>query len=200
MGQVFKEAYTTITNFLVHALEMMSDSEIDNFIDILLKTYKEGRKVLIIGAGRSGLVGKAFAMRLMHLGFNVYVLGETIVPALNNDDLVIAISGSGRTKLVVTAAEAAKNLGAKVVAVTSFPSSPLGKLADLVVRVPGRAKISREDDYNIRQLLGIYEPLAPLGTLFEITALITLDSIISEIMRRLGITEEELMRRHANIE
>jgi len=200
MGQVFKEAYTTITNFLVHALEMMSDSEIDNFIDILLKTYKEGRKVLIIGAGRSGLVGKAFAMRLMHLGFNVYVLGETIVPALNNDDLVIAISGSGRTKLVVTAAEAAKNLGAKVVAVTSFPSSPLGKLADLVVRVPGRAKISREDDYNIRQLLGIYEPLAPLGTLFEITALITLDSIISEIMKRLGITEEELMRRHANIE
>lgn len=110
MGQVFKEAYTTITNFLVHALEMMSDSEIDSFIDILLKTYKEGRKVLIIGAGRSGLVGKAFAMRLMHLGFNVYVLGETIVPALNNNDLVIAISGSGRTKLVVTAAEAAKNL------------------------------------------------------------------------------------------
>ncbi|OYT47523.1 MAG: 6-phospho-3-hexuloisomerase [Desulfurococcales archaeon ex4484_42] len=200
MGQVFKEAYTTITNFLVHALEMMSDSEIDSFIDILLKTYKEGRKVLIIGAGRSGLVGKAFAMRLMHLGFNVYVLGETIVPALNNNDLVIAISGSGRTKLVVTAAEAAKNLGAKVVAVTSFPSSPLGKLADLVVRVPGRAKISREDDYNIRQLLGIYEPLAPLGTLFEITALITLDSIISEIMKRLGITEEDLMRRHANIE
>jgi len=200
MGQVFKEAYNTITNFLVHALEMMSDSEIDSFIDILLKTYKEGRKVLIIGAGRSGLVGKAFAMRLMHLGFNVYVLGETIVPALSNNDLVIAISGSGRTKLVVTAAEAAKNLGAKVVAVTSFPSSPLGKLADLVVRVPGRAKISREDDYNIRQLLGIYEPLAPLGTLFEVTALITLDSIISEIMKRLGITEEDLMRRHANIE
>jgi len=200
MGQVFKEAYTTITNFLVHALEMISDSEIDSFIDILLRTYKEGRKVLIIGAGRSGLVGKAFAMRLMHLGFNVYVLGETIVPALNNNDLVIAISGSGRTKLVVTAAEAAKNLGAKVVAITSFPSSPLGKLADLVVRVPGRAKISHEDDYNIRQLLGIYEPLAPLGTLFEVTALITLDSIISEIMKRLGITEEDLMRRHANIE
>ncbi|RLG88377.1 MAG: 6-phospho-3-hexuloisomerase [Thermoprotei archaeon] len=200
MVQVFKEAYTTITNFIVHALNMINDSEIDNFVNVLVKTYKENRKVLVIGAGRSGLVGKAFAMRLMHIGFNVYVLGETIVPALSPGDLVIAISGSGRTKLVVTAAEVAKGLGAKVVAITSFPDSPLGKLADLVIRVPGRTKISAEDDYNIRQLLGIYEPLAPLGTLFELTALITLDSVISELMNRLGISEEDLRKRHANIE
>jgi len=200
MVRVFKDAYTTIVNFLVHAIDMINEDEINSFVNVLLDTYKDKRKVLVIGAGRSGLVGKAFAMRLMHMGFNVYVLGETIVPALSNGDLVIAISGSGRTKLTVTAAEVAKTLGAKVVAITSFPSSPLGKLSDLIVRVPGRTKVSSEDDYNIRQLLGIYEPLAPLGTLFEITALITLDAIISELMNRLGISEDDLRRRHANIE
>jgi len=35
-----------------------------------------------MGVGRSGLIGRAFAMRLMHLGFEVYVLGETITPAV----------------------------------------------------------------------------------------------------------------------
>ena len=200
MPEVFKDAYTSIVNFISHALRHINDYEIEKFVETMVNVYKEGKKVLVIGAGRAGLVGKAFAMRLMHIGFNVYVLGETIVPALSKGDVVIAISGSGRTKLVVTAAEVAKELGAKVIAFTSFPDSPLAKLADLVVRVPGRTKISHEDDYNVRQLMGLYEPLAPLGTLFEITVMVTLDSIISELMNRLGMTEEDLRRRHANIE
>ena len=106
--KVFKESYATITKFITNALDYVRDSEIQAFADALTDVYEAGRKVLIIGAGRSGLVGKAFAMRLMHMGFNVYVLGDTIVPALNSGDMVIAISGSGRTKLVVTASEVAK--------------------------------------------------------------------------------------------
>lgn len=119
---------------------------------------------------------------------------------MNPGDMLIAISGSGRTKLVVTAAEVAKNLGAVVVSITSYPDSPLGKLSDIVVKVPGRTKVSGEDDYNVRQLMGIYEPLAPLGTLFEIAALVMLDAVIAELMARLGKTEEDLRSRHANIE
>ncbi|RLG77019.1 MAG: 6-phospho-3-hexuloisomerase [Thermoprotei archaeon] len=198
--KVFKESYATITKFITNALDYVRDSEIQAFADALTDVYEAGRKVLIIGAGRSGLVGKAFAMRLMHMGFNVYVLGDTIVPALNSGDMVIAISGSGRTKLVVTASEVAKSVGAKVVSFTTYPNSPLGKISDLIIQVPGRTKISTEDDYNVRQLVGIYEPLAPLGTLFEITVMVLLDSIVSELMSRLGKTEEDLKKRHANIE
>ena len=198
--KVFKESYATISKFITSALEYVKDYEIKEFTDALMEAYSSSRKVLIIGAGRSGLVGKAFGMRLMHMGFNVYVLGDTIVPALNPGDIVIAISGSGRTKLVVTASEVAKSVGAKVISLTTYPDSPLGKISDLVVQVPGRTKISMEDDYNIRQLIGIYEPFAPLGTLFEITVLVLLDSIVSELMSRLGKTEEDLRKRHANIE
>jgi len=73
-------------------------------------------------------------------------------------------------------------------------------MADIVVRIPGRTKMAIEEDYISRQILGIHEPLAPLGTLFEDTTLIFLDGIIVELMNRLGVTEEELMNRHANIE
>ncbi len=198
--QVFRESYAAISRFIMNALDRISDNEIKQLVDTLVNAYNDSKKVLVIGAGRSGLVGRAFAMRLMHLGFNVYVLGETIVPALHPGDVVIAISGSGRTKLVVTAAEVAKSVGATVVSLTTFPESPLGKLSDLIVQIPGRTKVSSEDDYNVRQLIGIYEPLAPLGTLFEITTMVILDSVVSELMVRLGKTEEDLKKRHANIE
>lgn len=198
--QVFKESYAAISKFINNAIDYIKQDEVAAFVEKLESVYREGKKVLVIGAGRSGLVGRAFAMRLMHMGYNVYVLGETIVPALNPGDVVIAISGSGRTKLVVTAAEVAKSVGANVISLTTFPDSPLGKLSDLVVQVPGRTKISKEDDYNVRQLIGIYEPLAPLGTLFEITVLVLLDSVVSELMSKLGKTEEDLKRMHANIE
>ncbi len=198
--RVFRESYMAISKFIINALDRISPEEVGSFVESLIKTYDEGKKILIIGAGRSGLVGRAFAMRLMHIGFSVYVLGETIVPALNPDDVVVAISGSGRTKLVVTAAEVAKSVGARVISLTTFPDSPLGRISDLVIRIPGRTKVSAEDDYNVRQLVGIYEPLAPLGTLFELTAMVVLDSVISELMQRLGKTEEDLKRRHANIE
>jgi len=87
-----------------------------------------------------------------------------------------------------------------VVAVTSYPDSPLGMLADLVVWVPGRAKTSRVVDFFARQILGIHEPLAPLGTLFEDTAAVFLDGVIYALMKELGVNEEEMAARHANIE
>ncbi len=198
--KVFRESYAALSKFVISALDLINEDEVSKFIELLEASYESGKKVLVIGAGRSGLIGRAFAMRLMHLGFNTYVLGETIVPALQPGDVVVAISGSGRTRLVVTAAEVAKSVGARVVAVTTFPDSPLAQIADQIVRVPGRSKVSAEDDYNVRQLIGIYEPLAPLGTLFELTAMVTLDAVISELMTRLGKTEEDLRQRHANIE
>lgn len=169
-------------------------------IEMLAEARQEGRKVMMVGIGRSGLVGRTFAMRLMHLGFNTYVLGETITPSISKGDLVIAISGSGTTQVVVSAVEAAKRMGAKVVAVTSFPDSLLARISDHVIRIPGRTKVAKEVDYFARQVLGIYEPLAPLGTLFEDAAMVFFDGVIVALMNRLGISEEDMLSRHANVE
>jgi len=190
-----------ITGFILSAVKRLDAKKISKMVDMLVDFYqnKQGR-ILVMGAGRSGLVGRAFAMRLLHLGYNAYVLGETIVPAIREGDIVIAISGSGKTKLIVTAAEAAKEAKARLIAVTSYPDSPLGRLADLVIEVPGRTKYSNETDYFARQILGMTEPLAPLGTLFEDTTMIVLDGIVAELMIRLKKTEEDLRLVHANIE
>jgi 6-phospho-3-hexuloisomerase len=194
------KAMREISLYILKASESMDLEQVDGLINILLKAYNDKRKILVMGAGRSGLVGRAFAMRLLHLGFHSYVLGDTIVPSISKGDVAIAISGSGRTQLILTAAEAAKKVGATVVAVTSYPDSPLGMLADLVVWVPGRAKTSRVVDFFARQILGIHEPLAPLGTLFEDTAAVFLDGVIYALMKELGVNEEEMAARHANIE
>lgn len=181
---------------------MIKVDQVEKMIEALVDLYYNNKngKILVMGAGRSGLVGRAFAMRLLHLGYNAYVLGDTIVPAIGEKDIAIAISGSGRTRLILTAAEAAKEAKAKLVAITSYPDSPLAKIADIVVEVPGRTKYSTNEDYFARQILGITEPLAPLGTLFEDTTQIFLDGIVAELMRRLNKKEEDLRMIHANIE
>jgi 6-phospho-3-hexuloisomerase len=189
-----------IAEFAAKASELINAGQVDRMAEVLVDLYHRKGKVLVMGAGRSGLVGKAFAMRLLHLGFNSYVLGETIVPSISRGDVAVAISGSGRTGLIVEAADAAKKVGAYVIAITTYPESPLGQLADLVVMVPGRSKVSKMDDYFARQILGLHEPLAPLGTLFEDTAMLLLDGVIYYLMMKLNVTEDEMRNRHANIE
>lgn len=196
----FLRAYMEISRFIEEAISKIRPDQVIDFTNELERLYHSGNKVLVVGAGRSGLVARGFAMRLMHLGYKSYVLGETITPSVGSNDLVVAISGSGTTSIVVAAADAAKRMMAKVVAITSYPDSPLAKIADLVLIIPGRTKVSRVDDYFARQILGLHEPLAPLGTLFEDTTAVFLDAIIAELMHRLNKTEEDLRNMHANIE
>lgn len=200
MVTYFKQAYLEIANFILRALNSIKLEEIENFVKLIEEIYRGNKKILVVGVGRSGLVGRAFAMRLRHLGARSYVLGETITPSVEEGDLLVAISGSGSTQVIVAAAEAAKKMKARVAAVTSYYDSPLGRLADLVVFVPGRTKLASMDDYFARQILGIHEPLSPLGTLFEDTAMVVLDATIAELMKRLGKNERDLAKRHANIE
>lgn len=186
--------------YVLYAAKIIKDDDVEKGISMLLENLEKGRKILVLGAGRSGLAARAFAMRLMHMGFNVYVFGETITPGMGENDLVISISGSGSTKLIVTASNAAKDVKAKILAITSHSESPLAKIADHSIIIPGRTKLAAEKDYTVRQILGEHEPLAPLGTLFEITLNVFLDSLVAELMQRLGKTEQDLKKRHATIE
>jgi len=158
------------------------------------------KRIFVTGAGRSGLVGKAFAMRLMHLGFTVYIVGETTTPAVSAGDLLVAISGSGETSSIVMGAKTAKVKGASVVAVTSMPESSVGKLADSIVMIRGRNNEERESDYNARQMSGEHEPTTPLGTLFELSAIVFLDSAVAELMVKQNKSEENMRRLHTNLE
>jgi 6-phospho-3-hexuloisomerase len=195
-----KAAVEEILSGAKRAIDEMDEGQVENLVSMIQET--KDKKIFVVGMGRSGFVGRAFALRLMNLGFNVYFLGETITPAAGKDDLVIAISGTGMTKLVVSAASAAKDIGAKVVAITSYKESQLGQIADQLVLIKGRTKIGwpREEDYLARQIMGEREPLSPLGSVFENNCMVFLDGLVVELMYRMKKNENDLRIRHATIE
>ncbi|MGQ9469204.1 MAG: 6-phospho-3-hexuloisomerase [Nitrososphaerales archaeon] len=201
VGLDVKSSSSLLIELVSKNLSEVSEEEVNKCIELILS--RRDKKIFIMGAGRSGLVGRAFALRLLHLDYHVHVLGETLMPPVSKGDLVIAISGSGSTKLIITAVEAAKRVGATIIGITSYPDSPLGKIADFILQVKGRVMPAKEEngrDYFARQILGLHEPLVPLGTLFEDTCMILLDAMISVMMNKLNLSEEDLGRRHANIE
>ena len=192
-----KTSINAILDNIESAQEFLDEETIDQFEDIIINS----KNVFVTGAGRSGLAAKAFAMRLMHLGLSAYVVGETISPAIYADDCIIAISGSGETNTIVSAAKIAKNRGSKVLALTSYPESTLGQLADAYILVKGRTKKEVDDEnYIKRQIHGNYTSLTPLGTAFELTTLVFLDAIVSELMEKMEQTESDLKARHTVLE
>jgi len=178
--------------------DTISDDDIGKFITELLKA----KRIYVIGAGRSGLVAKAFAMRLMHLGFHAYVVGETITPALNKGDLMVIFSGSGRTKTVADLAETAKGIGGRICLISSNADSRIGKISDCIVIIE-QHRDSVEDDaveFEIRQMMGEHKSFAPLGTLFETVSMIFADAVVSRLMEITKTDESALKNRHTNIE
>jgi 6-phospho-3-hexuloisomerase len=169
-------------------------------IEDMTSLLQRSQHVFVMGLGRSGLVARAFAMRLMHLGISVYVVGETTTPALTSEDCLLAISGSGETFSIISAANIAHKRGTKIIAVTSYVDSTLGEMADLVVHIKGRTKIDSEKNYITRQMNGKHQSLSPMGTLFEVTSLIFLDGLIAQLMVEMGKTEEDMKARHTVIE
>jgi 6-phospho-3-hexuloisomerase len=190
-----KEVSSWILQGINGIIQEVDQTQVEEFVNEILDA--KNKRILVMGSGRSGFVGRAFALRLMQSGLNVYVSGETIAPALSTGDLVIAISGSGTTKIVVAQAEISKEVGAKIMAITSQPDSTLAKLANNLIVLKGRTKEDATIDYTRRTITGEYD-MAPLGTMFELSALVLLDSIIAEIMKRLGKNELDLSNRHAS--
>ena len=192
-----KTAIGEILDNIMSAKEFLDDDIIEEFKN----TLTDSKNVFVMGAGRSGLVAKAFAMRLVHLGISAYVVGETISPAIYDDDCILAISGSGETNTIVSAVKIAKNRGSKALSLTSYPDSSIGEISDVVMLVKGRTKIDVDDEnYIKRQIDGNYASLTPLGTAFELTSLIFLDGLISELMHKMGKTEYDLKSRHTVLE
>jgi 6-phospho-3-hexuloisomerase len=189
---------------MAHQIELTAASlfvkDISLFVDEILKA--KNARIYVMGAGRSGLVAKALAMRLMHLGFSSYVVGETITPAMTAGDMLIVMSGSGKTRTVLDIAETAKQQSGRVCLITASLPSPLGNKADCIVLIPNLQ--TNAADYEItvgsRTVPSNHTLFAPLGTLFETTSVILCDAIVSVLMGRLAISASEMQEHHANIE
>jgi 6-phospho-3-hexuloisomerase len=147
-------------------------------------------RIFVAGAGRSGLVLKMAAMRLMHLGLTVHVVGETTAPAIRAGDLLLVASGSGTTGGVVKAAETAAGQGARVAAYTANPGSPLAAVASAAVLIPAAQKTDHGSAVS-RQYS---------GSLFEQVLFATSEAVFQGLWDEDAAAAEELWERHANLE
>ncbi len=157
-------------------------------LERLITEIDQARHVVIFGRGRSARVAQAFAIRLGHLGYRAFFVGETSTPPVREDDLVLLVSGSGETFSVTLTAKIAHDMQAPVIAITASPGSELAQNSDHLVHVP----IPEPTDQSRK--------MAPLGTRFETTTFLLFDGLIAELMDRLGEDEESMSRRHATLE
>jgi 6-phospho-3-hexuloisomerase len=190
--ELIKKTAEGIAKHTLEVIDRINEESVEDMIQCIL----DSESTFVVGSGRSELVAKAFAMRLMHLGFRVYVVGDVTTPALTEKDCLVAISGSGETKTVALAAQTAKEVGTKVVGVTTNPESTVGVNSDVVVNIESKSKVPWKY-YTSHVLKGNYDDLTPMGTLFEDSTLLFLDGLIAEFMVRLGKKETDMKKLHA---
>ena len=160
--------------------------------DRLAESILRSKRIFLAGMGRSGLIMRSFAMRLMHMGLEVHVVGETTTPAVAEGDLLIIGSGSGETESLLAMASKAKSLGIDVALITVHPGSSIAEHADLIVRVPATTPKSSQPS--------AVTSIQPKGSLFEQAMFLICESVVLRLMEMLGIDAEGMFLRHANLE
>jgi len=158
------------------------------FYDLMLETKKKRKVVHVTGMGRSGRAVEFFADMLKDLNFRVSIIGRTLALPVNVDDVVIAFSGSGKTSTTIANVGVCVDGGATIIALTQNEKSRLGRLADICLLVPKSKKLIEEpaaietDKDYVLALSQIPEEmkssLSPMGTLFELSALLVSISLI----------------------
>lgn len=156
----------------------------------VVSLVEEANRIFVAGAGRSGLVLRMTAMRLMHLGHTVHVAGDTTTPAIASGDLLLVASGSGTTSGVVKAAETAATAGARIAVFTTNGESPLAGLSDSLVIIPAAQKTDHGSSLS-RQYS---------GSLFEQALFLATESLFQTLWDNTDEPAEQLWLRHANLE
>lgn len=177
-----------ILDELTRNAEQIDTVEIASF----LEQIKQAKHIFLAGAGRSGIAIRAFANRLMHLGFSVSIVGEISSPHSKEGDLLIICSGSGETGSLKSLAEKAQSSGVKIALVTMKKESTIGKLAAAVLVLPG---ITKDENARIGNQFA-----QPMGSAFEQLAFLTFDSLVLNLMDGSGETSETMFARHADFE
>ena len=113
--------------------------ELEQIIPLIYQ-IQQASHIFVTAVGRSGFAMRSAAMRLMHLGFSVYFVGDTTTPAIKKGDLLIAASGSGTTETIIRAADQSINAGAKLVGITTNATSKLAQLSTHTIIIPAAEK------------------------------------------------------------
>ena len=130
----------------IKAVRAQLDETFDRAVELVTEILRQRGKIVVVGIGKSGQIGRKVAATLTSTGSTAVVLNS--VDALHGDlgvvndgDLILALSYSGESEELLNLVPAFKRFAVKIIAVTGTPKSSLARHSDLVlnVRVPKEA-------------------------------------------------------------
>jgi 6-phospho-3-hexuloisomerase len=159
--------------------------------DALAAEIAGAGRILIHGAGREGLMMRALAMRLYHLGLDAHVVGEMDAPPAGPGDLLFASSGPGALPTILALVQMARAAGARTVCITAQPQAPVPSACDLVLTIPAQTMANDR---------GGSVSVLPMGSVFEGAMFLLFEALVLTLRDRLNITPEAMRARHTNLE
>ncbi|MDY6837616.1 MAG: 6-phospho-3-hexuloisomerase [Thermodesulfobacteriota bacterium] len=165
----------------------VSEESVGRFVQGL----DRAERIFCAAHGRSGYVLRCFCMRLMHLGYGAFFVGETITPGITKEDVLVVCSGSGETIWTYQWVRLASGNGASTYGVVGVENSPIGRAVDYRLFLPGGSK--RDYPKN-------FKSIQPPGSLFEQAAFVLLETIVLGLYQRQGSDPRPLLDQHANLE
>lgn len=182
-----KDFLRTILSEINNTLSQVDEVAFEQFVGHV--NMHKPAKIVCIGAGRVGYAIRGFCMRLGHMGYNAWFIGDTTVPHIGPDDLLIVASGSGQTKTILDLTTIAVRNRAKVICVTRHPKSGIGNISDFVLELPAVPYSSTFKDSK-----------QPMTTLNEQCLGILFDAMVLRLMEKENETNSSMLDRHSNLE
>ena len=166
---------------------LVSDGE----LEALAQAMTQARRIVVYGCGREGLMMRALAMRLYHLGMDVQCQGDMACPPVGPGDLLMVSSGPGTLSTVAALIAQARNAGARIACVTAEPNGRDPQAADLRLVIP--VQTMARDQTAATSVL-------PMGSVFE-GAMFLIFELLVLALRDLRHESPDSMRlRHTNLE
>lgn len=150
------------------------------------------RRVVCYGVGREGLMMRALAMRLYHMGLDAHVVGDMSCPPVGPGDVLVVSAGPGAFSTVLGLMGVAKGAGARVACVTAQPGAAAPAGSDRVLVIPAQ---TMADDTG-----PAVASVLPMGSLFEGAQYLVFEMLILMLRDRLGVAPEAMRARHTNLE
>lgn len=176
---------------IINELTFVKDSIREDDCTKLIDAIQQSQRVFCYGLGRAGFSMKAFTMRLMHMGKEVYFLTETITPNFGPGDLFIVSSASGETAQLVALAKKARQFGGAVAVLTTNRHATITEFVDVIVQINAPSKNQKDSVFRSAQ---------PMASLYEQALLVIADALVMKMAAESGAPESELFKRHANLE
>ena len=158
----------------------------------MVEELAAAKRVVCYGVGREGLMMRALAMRLYHMGLDAHVVGDMSCPPVGAGDLLVVSAGPGDFSTVRGLLGVAQKEGARVACVTAQPGAPVPAASDRVLVIPAQ---TMADDTG-----PAVASVLPMGSLFEGAQYLVFEILILMLRDRLGVAPDAMRARHTNLE